>query len=225
VAASNNLRWIAAAAAVVIGAGLIGGAILLRDDESSEDPPASVAGDSVGTSEVGAAPDDACRLRVDSAVITHDPATIAGFAQAGIRVEGISPAVRVGDVAHSMRVVSSTQISCDSLTGYVGLRGGIRWSLGDRAIEMRRMRLDIGNRTMTVFPRSTGFQGIDVSSFDVGAAQRVDEGDRVTITVPLALTPQAAQLINDGLGGILGAADSAAVGTATVTATKVAARE
>jgi hypothetical protein len=205
-------------AAVAVGAALVGGTLLVSN--SSDEPEATESPASAEAAPAAAAGDD-CRLAVDSAVITHNPETVAGFEQAGISVEGISPAVRVGDVAHSMRVVSSTQIDCDTLGGYVGLRGGIRWRLGDRAIEMRRMRLDIGGRTMTVFPRSTGFEGIQVSSFDVGEAQREESGDRVTITIPLALTPQAAQLINDGLGGILGQADSAAVGQATITARKV----
>ena len=226
---NNNMRWIAAAAAVVVGAGLIGGAIALSGDDDGGDPPASAENTAANEeSSSGADPTvsgDDCRLSVDGVVITHDPRTVAGFEQAGITVEGITPAVRIADVQHSMKVVSSTQIGCDDLSGYVATRGGIRWRLGeDQAIEMRRMRLDIANRTMTVYPRSTGFQGIDVSSLDLGTAQRVDDGDQVTITVPLALTPQAAQLINENLGGILGSADSAAVGTATISAHRVEAR-
>lgn len=224
-------RRVIGAAAVVLGAGLVGGVLILgnsgdsgSNSRSPASPDASQAPPPGAEAPVVPADGD-CRLKVDAVTIAHAPETVAGFAQAGIEVDGISPATRVADIEHSMRVVSSTQINCDAETGYIGLRGGIAWRVGeDVAMEMRRMRLDIGNKTMTVYPKSVGLDGIPVADFDTGVGTRVDDGDRVIFTVPLALRPEAAQLANDALRGVLAQSDTAAFGSATFTATKVQAQ-
>ena len=178
------------ALAIVLGTGLIGGAFVFSNSGDGDSDSANSADPSSAQPQAtpppgGVAPvvkaDGDCRLRVDSVSIAHSPETVAGFTQAGIEVDGISPATRIADIEHSMRVGSSTQINCDATSGYIGLRGGIAWRFGDElAMEMRRMRLDVGNKTMIVFPKPRGFDGIAVADFDTAAGTRADNGDTVT---------------------------------------------
>lgn len=141
-----------------------------------------------------------CRLAVRSAVLGPDPETVRSWSAAGIQIEPIAPASLVGGAAIATRVTSSTEIPCDATSGYIGTRGGMRFRLGDRVAELRRVRLDLAAGTMTIFTASTGFDGILSSDLPIRGADRVQQGSEVTIVVPLRSTPDFAGAANVALG-------------------------
>ena len=140
-----------------------------------------------------------CRFKVASAVLRPDPETARGWQEIGLAMRPIAPAVGT-PTGVEFKVTSSTRIDCDLHRGVLGTRGGMGFALGDRSLDLRRTRLDFGNGLMRMFPRSSGFDGIDASGLTLGDSSVVQNGNEVTVIVPLRATPDVAGQMNLALG-------------------------
>lgn len=163
-----------------------------------------------------------CRLEIRTAVFGPDPDTARAWAAAGVRLQPIAPATVAGTVSLALEVTSSMGIPCDASSGYVGTRGGMRFIVEDRVAEMRRVRLDLAAETLTSYAVSTGSEAVVSSPLTVVAAQRIEEGNEITIVMPLRSTPEFAEAMNGALGSELLSADSA-FGTVTLVGEAIAA--
>lgn len=217
-------RTIAAVAAVVAVAAL-GTAIVLAtngDDESS--PAAADAGAASGTAAAASsapglptidpgelADGESCYFDVKSADLRPDPATAAGWQELGLQMRPIMPGVGT-QTGVSFKVTSSTGVTCDLHAGVVGTRGGMKFTLGENSLDLRRTRLDFGTGLMRMFPRSTGFDGIEASGLTLGESTVVQTGNEITVIVPLRATPDVAGQMNLALGQEVFSGD-ATVGT------------
>lgn len=152
-----------------------------------------------------------CFFDVKSADLRPDPATAGGWQEIGLAMRPIMPAVGT-PTGVSFKVTSSTAVACDLHSGVVGTRGGMKFTLGENSLDLRRTRLDFGTGLMRMFPRSTGFDGIEASGLTLGESTVVQTGNEVTVIVPLRATPDVAGQMNLALGQEVFSGD-ATVGT------------
>lgn len=189
--------------------------------DAATDATDGAAADGDGASADGASAEapPACKLRVGQTTLTLSAETAAALDQAGIAVSIISPAERARE-AIRFPIVSSSRVDCDSLTGRVGHRGGVRFTAGESVAELRRFRLDTATGELIAFPKSTGNDGIAALTLDIAAAERAETPTSIELSsVPVTLTAAGATALNDGLGADAFAAD-AQLGLATFTAEK-----
>lgn len=154
---------------------------------------------------------ESCYFDVKSADLRPDPATAAGWQELGLEMRPIMPGVGT-QTGVSFKVTSSTGVTCDLHAGYVGTRGGMKFTLGENSLDLRRTRLDFGTGLMRMFPKSTGFDGIEASGLTLGKSTVVQTGNEVTVIVPLRATPDVAGQMNLALGQEVFSGD-ATVGT------------
>ena len=191
-------------------------------DESEGNGPGTAADGDAGQRMVEAAeklplPED-CHLHVARAVIASDPATAAGFAKIGLTTATIRPAQPAGQGAHALMVRNTTRVDCDLTQGVIGTRGGIRFTVGDRKVELRRGRVDLSSGSMAVYPRSTGTESFIGSEISSDTIRRIEQPGEVTVVIPMMFTEALAQHFNGELGIPLSSAGDV-IGSLTITAT------
>lgn len=211
---------------LTIGAGLvaliaiaIASGILIAGPGGGDEPPVA-ADEPTAPADASATPPrfavepavssslDECRLEVRTAVFGPDPDTARAWAAAGVRLQPIAPAAIAGTISLAMQVTSSAGIPCDGGGGYVATRGGMRFILGDRVAEMRRIRLDLEAGELTSYPDATAAEAVVSSPLRAVTAQRIEENSEITLVMPLRSTGDFADAMNDALGTELLSGDS-----------------
>jgi hypothetical protein len=148
-----------------------------------------------------------------STELTLDPATASGLASAGIAVAPIKPAEASGSAVVFV-VRSSSRVSCDTLSGYIGHRGGLSFEKGQQRVELRRYRVDLASGQVVAFPRSTGTDSVEPFSLAMADATSTEQAGVVASDVPVSLTAGGAEALNSGLG-VTTFEEGAAIGTMT----------
>lgn len=211
---------------LTIGAGLvaliaitIASGILLAAPGGDDEAPAPAAEPAAAADSAPAAPQFAvepavssdieeCRLAIRTAVFGPDPDTARSWAAAGVRLQPIAPAAIAGTISLAMQVTSSVGIPCDGSSGYVATRGGMRFIVGDRVAEMRRIRLDLEAGELTSYPDAAASEALVSSPLRAVTAQRIEENSEITLIMPLRSTDDFAEAMNDALGDDLLSPDS-----------------
>jgi hypothetical protein len=201
-------RVLLAVALICAGVGVLAGTLLVTPSARPE-PPASPASLAQADDPV------ACRLRVRSAMLSPHPETVRAWRRAGVRIGPIRPAVTVGGAAVAMVVTGSSGVRCDGTGGVVGLRGGMRFTRGDRRAELRRARLDLSARVLTAPVDATGAVGAAAPVLRLGRPQHIAHGEEVIIVLPLRATPDVWGTIDVALGEEIFSAD-ATIGSLTL---------
>lgn len=161
-------------------------------------------------------PED-CHLHVNRSILASDPMTAAGFAKIGLTTSTIAPAQSVGANSHALFVRNTTRVDCDLTQGVIGMRGGIKFALGEQVVELRRTRVDLSDGTLVVYPRSTGSDSFVGSRIDSAEIERIESPDEVTVVIPLRFTAELTEVFNEGLGQPL-AVEGGVVGSLTISA-------
>ena len=160
---------------------------------------------------------EGCHLHVNQAIMASDPATGEAFAAIGIATDSIRPAQPAGTGAHALMVRNTTRVDCDLSQGVIGTRGGIRFRLGDRSVELRRARIDLTSGSMAVFPESTGSASFIGSRIDPATIERIDQPGEMTVVIPMVFTGELSRHVNERLGITLSETGEV-VGSLTITA-------
>ncbi len=159
-----------------------------------------------------------CRLVPGTATTTFtlDTATATALEGAGVGVAAITPAAAAGnDIEFEVR--SASRVSCDTISGFLGHRGGLRFTEGASKVELRRYRLDLAGGSVVAFPKSTGTDSIEPFTVDTGAGAVSDDGTTFTLaSAPVNLTAAGADALNSGLGVAL-FESGATIGAMTIT--------
>lgn len=185
--------------------------------ESDSEPPLVDAAESlVDAAQKLPLPDD-CHVHVNQAVIASDPATAAAFAQIGLTTDTIRPAQPAGLGAHALLVRNTTRVDCDLSQGVIGTRGGIRFTVGGRQVELRRARVDLTSGSLAVFPESTGRRSFIGSRIDPEMIERIDQPGETTVVIPMKFTPELSDHFNAELGVPLTTSGDV-IGSLTITA-------
>lgn len=161
-------------------------------------------------------PED-CHVHVNQAVMASDPATGEAFAAIGIATDSIRPAQPAGIGAHALMVRNTTRVDCDLSQGVIGTRGGIRFSVGDRRVELRRARIDLTSGSMAVFPESTGSASFIGSRIDPATIERIHQPGEMTAVIPMMFTAELSRHFNEQLGITLTETGDV-IGSLTITA-------
>jgi hypothetical protein len=226
--------WIWATITLIAGLIIAFGVLGNRDDDTV---PVAAGDDTTADADAGSGDADAdannpdvipatgsdgaelgCRLVPGTATTTFtlDTATATALEGAGVGVAAITPAASAGnDIEFEVR--SASRVSCDTISGFLGHRGGLRFTERASKVELRRYRLDLAGGSVVAFPKSTGTDSIEPFTVDTGAGAVSDDGTTFTLaSAPVNLTAAGADALNSGLGVAL-FESGATLGAMTIT--------
>ena len=157
----------------------------------------------------------ACTLKNDTAqtALTLDPAVATALEGAGVAVAPIAPAAAADSAINF--AVKSNRVACDGRSGFIGHRGGLKFTAGAKSVELRRYPVDIASGSVVAFPKSTGTASVEPFTFDFSKSE-VPTDEFALNDVPVNLTAVGASALNDGLG-VTVFEDGQNIGTVAVT--------
>ena len=172
------------------------------DAEGADDPGADASNPDVIPATGSDGAELGCRLVPGTASTSFalDTATADALQGAGVAVAPIVPATAAGE-SIDFEVRSASRVSCDTISGFLGHRGGLRFEAGANRVELRRYRVDLASGSVVAFPKSTGTDSIEPFVVATGDGTVNDDGTTFTLEgAPVNLTPAGADALNAGLG-------------------------
>lgn len=204
---SERALWIAGTAllvgtiALLVAVALVAGDALQGDEETASAAPA--VADVAPADAAPAAPDPdavpACRLVARSADLLPSGPLSAALESTAVELSAVPPARSIAAGGISLAVRDTINLPCDGDGGVISLRGGLRLSRGRTAIDLRRLRVDVGGRSVRMFmapAASPGFEGI---AWEQNAPRLTRDGARRTLRIPVDLTEVGALALNAAL--------------------------
>lgn len=99
----------------------------------------------------------------------------------------------------SLSIRDTINLPCDGDGGVISLRGGLRLSRGGDGIDLRRLRVDVGGRSVRMFMAPADSPGFDGIAWEQNAPRLMRDGSRRTLRIPVDLTEVGALAVNAAL--------------------------
>jgi len=210
------------AVAAVASLAAIGAAFSLArsgDDGSAVTTTVNAANAAGGPASAASDP-ELCRLKVTGAVLTLDNAFLSKLSDRDVRVEAVAPAVTSNSRQIELKTRVSVDVSCDTTTGVIGLRGGMRLQGSDATVDIRRWRIAARNGVLAAYFRARDKAPIKAFRLALRDSARSGRGKVETIAAPLEMADGGVAAINHAFGTEFRSGRSL-VGTLTLTAERI----
>ncbi len=163
---------------------------------------------------------EVCRLKVTDAVLTLNRDFLAALGSKKVRIEAVAPAATPNARQIRLKTRVSVGVSCDTSTGVIGLRGGMRLQDRDTTVDIRRWRVTTKTGVLAAYFRARDRAPINAFRLALKDAVRSGRGKIETIAAPLEMADGGVAAINHAFGTEFRTRRSV-VGTLTFTATRI----